>query len=87
MPVSAMKQDFLRCAAGAAAMVLATLTATPAGAQQYPAKPVRMIIPFPPGGGSDVVARAVAIKLSDAWAQQVVVDNRPGAAKIGRAHV
>jgi len=49
---------------------------------RWPERPVRFIVPFPPGGGSDVVARAVAIKLSDAWAQQVVVDNRPGAATL-----
>ena len=51
-------------------------------AQQWPARPVRYIVPFPPGGGSDVVARAIAIKLSEAWHQQVVVDNRPGAATL-----
>ena len=51
-------------------------------AQHWPARPVRYIVPFPAGGGSDVAARAVAIKLSDAWGQQVVVDNRPGAATL-----
>jgi tripartite-type tricarboxylate transporter receptor subunit TctC len=48
-------------------------------AQTYPARPLRMIVPFPPGGSTDLVARVVAQKMSDAWGQQVVVDNRPGA--------
>lgn len=48
-------------------------------AQTYPAKPVRVIVPFPPGGGNDVIARVVGKKLSERWNQQVVIDNRPGA--------
>lgn len=47
---------------------------------RYPERPVRLIDPYEPGGGSGVVARLVAPKLSDAWGKQVVVDNRPGAA-------
>ena len=50
-----------------------------ASAQQYPSKPIRLIVPFPPGQASDVLARAIGGKLSESVKQQVVVDNRPGA--------
>jgi len=61
--------------------VLASLSAIPAAAQSpvYPAKPIRLIVPFPPGAGTDTVARFVAQKLGDALKTPIVVDNRTGA--------
>ena len=55
------------------------LSAASAFSQNYPTKPVRVIVPFSPGGATDIVARIVSQKLSDAWSQQVLVDNRAGA--------
>jgi tripartite-type tricarboxylate transporter receptor subunit TctC len=56
-----------------------SLVAASAAAQPYPSRPVRFIIPFPPGGGVDVLTRAVAVDLSNRWGQPVLVENRPGA--------
>jgi tripartite-type tricarboxylate transporter receptor subunit TctC len=65
-----------------AAIALFGLTAASALAQQYPAKPIRMIIPYPPGGGTDFFARVLGAKLSEALAQPIVMENRAGAAGV-----
>ena len=64
---------------GAVVALLALTCSGDASAQSYPAKQVRLIVPFGAGGPTDVIARIVAQKLSDAWGQQVVTENIPGA--------
>ena len=61
------------------AFIAATLLATTAVAQSWPQKPVRFIVPFPPGGATDISARLVGEKLSQIWGQTVVIENRGGA--------
>jgi tripartite-type tricarboxylate transporter receptor subunit TctC len=68
-----MSSSLLRAAA------LLLVLAMTAYAQEYPAKPVRLIVPFPPGGSNDIVGRTIATQLSDRWGKQVLVDNRGGA--------
>lgn len=69
----------------AAVSLIAAAVATPAAAQKdavadYPNRPIRFIVPFAAGGANDLTARVIAVKLTERWGQQVVVDNRPGAA-------
>lgn len=66
-----------RALAGAALLAAAAL-ASPAQAQDYPSKPVRFVVPFTPGGGTDIVTRIVAQRLADTWGKPTVVENRPG---------
>ena len=71
----------LRSTAVAIFVALVVLAAgQSAMAQNYPSKPVRFIVPFLPGAGTDITARTIAKKLTETWGQQVIVDNRPGAA-------
>ena len=63
--------------AAAGALVIAQAQAQPA--RDYPDKPVRWVVPFTPGASNDVIARLIAAKLLDAWGQQFIIDNRPGA--------
>jgi len=67
-------KKWLVCAAAAAA------AAVPAAAEEFPARPIRIIVAYTPAGATDILARAVGQKMSEHWGQSVIVDNRPGAA-------
>lgn len=79
MPLA--RRSFPRLVIGSFSFTFATfaMLAGVAHAQPYPAKPIRIIVPFPPGGSTDLMARRIGEKLQAAWGQPVVVDNRPGA--------
>jgi tripartite-type tricarboxylate transporter receptor subunit TctC len=66
----------IRCLALAALLPLSAI------AQTYPAKPVRLMVPFPPGGATDIIGRLVAAKMQEVWVQPVVVENKPGAGTV-----
>ena len=75
----------IRCIQNGRSLTIASMLAcilvpmTPALSQEYPSRSVRMIVPFPPGGGTDIVARSLSQKMTDNLKQSVLVDNRPGA--------
>ena len=89
----------MRCLVGSTAAALAAALlgyAAPFAAQSakaagtasdYPSRPVRWVVPFPPGASNDIIARLMGQKLTEAWGQQFVVDNRPGAGgSLGALH-
>ena len=69
------RRDFITLIGGAAL----ALPAAPAVAQAFPNKPIRLIVPYPPGGGTDIVGRIIGQKLHESLGQPVVIDNRGGA--------
>jgi tripartite-type tricarboxylate transporter receptor subunit TctC len=66
----------------AVALLLGPMTCLQTQAQSYPAKPIRLIVPFPPGGSTDILGRTLGQKLTEAWGQPVIIDNRGGAGGI-----
>jgi tripartite-type tricarboxylate transporter receptor subunit TctC len=64
------------------AIIAASLLIPPASAQVYPSRAVRMVVAYSAGGSNDIVARALAQKLTESWGQPVIIDNRPGAGTV-----
>jgi tripartite-type tricarboxylate transporter receptor subunit TctC len=94
VPVAPFRKSFFRdhivttAIARLCAFACTTLIACGAHAQQYPAGPLRIVVPFVAGGGTDILARLIAQKLNEAWGQPAVVENRPGASgTVGTAFV
>src|SRR5690349_2787196 len=77
--ISAHKGGVMRFSAAGFALAVALAPAA-APVQEYPAKAIRMIVPFAPGGTSDIIGRTLGQKLNEAWKQPVIMDNRVGVA-------
>ena len=89
MPTSFLKAAHMHIRHWITALFL-TMVVAPVAAEGYPAKPVRFIVPYAPGGSSDILARLFGQRLTETMGQTFVVDNRPGAGgmvEIGKAHV
>ena len=74
-----MYRNILIFAASIAAALWGGAVLAASSADSYPNRPIRIIIPYPPGGTSDILARLIGGKLTESWKQQVIVDNRTGA--------
>ena len=82
--MNSANKNMRRLSAPNAALLALTISVVPwmqpaAVAQNYPAKPIRVIVPYPPGGTSDILARLIGAKLTASWGQQIITDNRTGA--------
>ena len=75
-------RTFARRALIASAATLAVVAAAPAFAQAWPAKPITVVVPYPPGGANDMLGRLIGQKMGEALGAQVIVDNKPGAAAL-----
>jgi tripartite-type tricarboxylate transporter receptor subunit TctC len=73
------KMTLIRCLASASLLALSLMPATAQDAQNFPNRAVRIVVPFPAGGPTDILARVMAQKMSEDWGQPVVIENRPGA--------
>ena len=71
-----------KAATGALILALAFALAPCAQAQSYPSRPIRIVVPYPAGGGIDLIARAIGIQLTQRWGQPVIVENKPGSGTI-----